>query len=62
MAINRTKSRVRSKVEDVIGVIKCVFGLQKVRYRGLPKNLHRLQVAAGLTNLFMARRKLLHVL
>lgn len=62
MAVNRTKSRVRSKVEHAIGVIKCVFGFQKVRYRGLPKNLHRLQVTAGLANLFMVRRRLLHVM
>ena len=58
-AINRRKSSVRSKVEHSIGVIKRVFGFQKVRYRGLPKNLHRLQVTAGLANLFMMRRRLL---
>lgn len=58
-AVNRTKSSVRSKVEHAIGVIKRVFGFQKVRYRGLAKNLHRLQVTAGLANLFMVRRKLL---
>ena len=34
---------------------------QKVRYRGLAKNLHRLQVTAGLANLFMVRRRLLRV-
>ena len=58
-AMNRRKSSVRSKVEHSIGVIKRVFGFQKVRYRGLAKNLHRLQVAAGLANLFMHRRRLL---
>lgn len=58
-AVNRTKSKVRSKVEHTIGVIKRVFGFQKVRYRGLAKNLHRLQVTAGLANLFMVRRRLL---
>jgi hypothetical protein len=52
---------VRSKVEHSIGVIKRVFGFQKVRYRGLAKNLHRLQVTAGLANLFMVRRRLLRV-
>jgi len=30
------KSRVRAKVEHTIGVIKRVFGFQKVRYRGAP--------------------------
>jgi transposase, IS5 family len=56
---NRTKSRVRAKVEHPIGVIKRVFGFAKVRYRGLAKNTHRLWVACGLTNLFLARRRLL---
>jgi transposase, IS5 family len=58
-AKNRTKSRVRAKVEHVFGVIKRVFGFQMVRYRGLAKNLHRLQVTAALANLFMVRRRLL---
>jgi IS5 family transposase len=50
---------LRAKVEHVIGVIKRVLGFRKVHYRGLAKNLHRLQVTAGLTNLFMVGRKLL---
>ena len=59
-SVNRTKSSVRCKVEHTIGVIKRVFGFQKVRYRGLAKNLHRLEVTAALANLFIVRRKLLH--
>lgn len=59
-AQNREKSRVRAKVEHSIGVIKRVFGFQKVRYRGLAKNLHRLEVTAALANLFMLRRRLLN--
>jgi IS5 family transposase len=59
-ATNRTKSRVRAKVEHTIGVIKRVFGFQKVRYRGLAKNLHRLEVTAALANLYTVRRRLLH--
>jgi transposase, IS5 family len=58
-AKNRTKSQVRAKVEHSIGVIKRVFGFQKVRYRGLAKNLHRLEVTAALANLFIVRRRLL---
>lgn len=50
-AINRTKSRVHAKVEHTIGIIKWVFGFQKARYRGLAKNLHRLEVTAALANL-----------
>ncbi len=58
-ATNRTKSQVRAKVEHTIGVIKRIFGFQKVRYRGLPKNLHRLEVTAALANLYTVRRRLL---
>jgi IS5 family transposase len=41
-AKNRTKSKVRVKVEHPIGVIKRVFGSTKVCYRGLKKDAHRL--------------------
>ena len=58
-ATNRTKSQVRAKVEHTIGVIKRIFGFQKVRYRGLAKNLHRLEVTAALANLYTVRRRLL---
>jgi transposase, IS5 family len=57
-ARNRSKSRVRAKVEHVFGVIKRVFGFQKVRYRGLYKNEHRLLVTCALANLFMVRAHL----
>jgi transposase, IS5 family len=58
-AKNRTKSKIRARVEHSIGVIKRVFGFAKVRYRGLSKNLHRLLVTCALANLFIARRHLL---
>ena len=58
-ATNRTKSQVRAKVEHTIGVIKRIFGFQKVRYRGPAKNLHRLEVTAALANLYTVRRRLL---
>jgi len=58
-AKNRTKSRVRAKVEHAIGVIKRIFGFIKVRYRGLAKNAHRLFVTAALANLYLARHYLL---
>jgi IS5 family transposase len=58
-ARNRTKSRVRAKVEHSIGVIKRVFGFTKVRYRGLEKNAHRLFVTCALVNLFIVRKQLL---
>ena len=58
---NRTKSRVRAKVEHVILVIKRIFGFSKVRYRGLAKNTNYLFVTCGLTNLYLARRHILRV-
>lgn len=58
---NRTKSKVRAKVEHCFLVIKRIFGFSKVRYRGLAKNLHRLQVTCALANLFSARNHLLRV-
>ena len=58
-ARNRTKSRVRAKVEHSIGVIKRVFGFAKVRYRGLAKNANRLFVTCALANLFIVRHRLL---
>jgi IS5 family transposase len=50
---------LRARVEHSIGVIKRLFGSQKVRYQGLAKNRHRLEVTAALGNLFMVRRPLL---
>ena len=60
-ARNRTKSKVRAKVEHVFGVIKRVFGFVKVRYRGLDKNANRLFVTCALANLYIARHRLLRV-
>ena len=56
---NRTKSRVRAKVEHPFLVLKRIFGFNKVRYRGLDKNANRLFVACGLVNLYLVRRQLL---
>jgi len=56
---NRTKSKVRAKVEHAFLVIKRIFGWTKVRYRGLAKNTHWLQISCGLANLYMVRRRLM---
>jgi len=56
---NRTKSRVRSRVEHVFHVLKCRFCFTKVRYRGLEKNANHLFAALALVNLVMAKRRLL---
>jgi len=58
-AHNRTKSKVRAKVEHAFLVIKWIFGWAKVRYRGLAKNTHWLQISCGLANLYGSRRRLL---
>jgi IS5 family transposase len=58
-AKNRTKSKVRAKVEHVFGVIKGVFGFVKVRYRGLDKNANRLFATCALANLFVVRSHLM---
>ena len=58
-ARNRTKSKVRAKVEHPFLILKRVFGFNKVRYRGLDKNATGLFVACALVNLYMARRQLL---
>jgi len=58
-AKNRTKSKVRAKVEHVFQGMKLKFGFVKVRYRGLKKNAHWLFVTCALVNLFVSRRKLL---
>ena len=60
-ATNRTKSRVRAKVEHPFCVIKRLWGFTKVRYRGLAKNANRLFVAFALSNLFVSRNKLLRL-
>lgn len=53
--LNRAKSRVRSRVEHVFGVVKRLWGFNKVRYRGLAKNATRSFVALGLANIYLAR-------
>ncbi len=58
-AKNKTKSKVRAKVEHPFLILKRIFGFNKVRYRGLDRNANRLFVACGLVNLFMARKVLL---
>jgi len=58
-AKNRTKARIRARVEHSIGVIKRVFGFRKVRYRGLAKNGNRLFVTAALANIFLVRYSVL---
>ena len=57
-AKNRTKSKVRAKVEHVFAVVKRLWGFTKVRYRGLLKNANRAFTALALANFYLARRRL----
>lgn len=52
---NKTKSKVRAKVEHVFAVVKRLWGFTKVRYRGLEKNTTRAFVALALANLYLTR-------
>ena len=51
---NRTKSKVRSRVEHPFLIIKRIFGFYHVRYRGLAKNRSRFEVVCALANLYMS--------
>jgi transposase, IS5 family len=55
---NTVKSRVRAKVEHVFRILKRVFGFDKVRYRGIAKNHHRLCANFALINLYLHRKRL----
>jgi IS5 family transposase len=55
---NRTKARVRAKVEWPFRILKRVFGYTKVRYRGMVKNHHWHLTAFALVNLYQHRKRL----
>ena len=57
-AKNRVKARVRAKVEHPFRILKRIFGFEKVRYRGLKKNHHRLCANFALVNLYLHRKRL----
>lgn len=57
--IEHAKASIRAKVEHPFRVIKRQFGYIKVRYRGLKKNTAQLITLFALSNLWMARGKLL---
>ena len=57
--LEHLKASVRARVEHPFRVLKHQFGYVKVRYRGLAKNTAQLHLLFALTNIWMARRKLL---
>ena len=54
-----SKASVRAKVEHPFRVIKRQFGLMKVRFKGLAKNTAHVITLFALSNLWMARKKLM---
>ena len=57
--LEHLKASIRAKVEHPFRVIKRQFGHNKARYRGLAKNGAQVTTLFALSNLWMARRKLL---
>ncbi len=57
--LERVKASIRAKVEHPLRVIKRQFGHVKVRYRGLVKNTAQLHTLFALSNLWMARGRLI---
>jgi len=58
---NRYKSKIRSRVEHVFGVMKRQYGFTKVRYRGLDKNAQCVFTKCALVNLLMAKKTLMAI-
>lgn len=56
--IEKLKASVRAKVEHPFHIVKNIFQLKKVRYRGLLKNTAQLFMLFGLANLLLAKRRL----
>jgi len=54
--IDHAKSAVRCKVEHAFKYIKDTFHFRKVRYKGIAKNLNKLNVLFACANLLMVRR------
>lgn len=56
--IEQLKASVRAKVEYPLHIVKNIFGMKKVRYKGLAKNTAQLFTLFGLANLMIAKRRL----
>jgi len=56
--IEQLKASVRAKVEHPFHIVKNIFGMKKVRYKGLAKNTAQLYTLFGLANLLIAKRRL----
>ena len=56
--IEQRKASIRAKVEHPFHIVKKLFGMKKVRYKGLAKNTAQLFTPFGLVNLLIAKRRL----
>lgn len=52
----KSKASIRAKVEHPFNYVKRIFGYDKVRYRGLEKNTHRISLLLAFTNLLIGDR------
>jgi IS5 family transposase len=59
---NKSRNRVRAKVEHSFGIVKNVWGYRKVRYDGLSKNADQMFTLFTLSNIYLARKSLQRIL
>jgi IS5 family transposase len=59
IAYEKAKAQVRALVEHPFQIVKRRLGYARVRYRGLRKNLAKLEILFALANLILAKRELL---
>lgn len=57
--LEHLQAKVRARVEHPFRVMKRQFGYQKVRFKGLAKNTAQVVTLFALSNLWMARKRLL---
>ena len=55
----KRKASIRARVEHPFRVVKRQFGYVKVRFKGLAKNTAQILTLFALSNLWMARKRLL---
>lgn len=55
----KRKANIRARVKHPFRVLKCQFGYVKVRFKGLAKNTSQILTLFALSNLWMARKRLL---
>jgi len=56
--LEKLKESVRARVEHAFHVVRNLFKMRKVRYRGLAKNTAQLYTLFGMANLVLVKRRL----